>query len=82
MWTLNTGPKTSTQMLHLRDLILADQIWLLYPSLNVSVYMIIPVNISEFNETLINRITNLWSAKLKVSEAHMTGFSFDNRLTL
>ena len=82
IWPLNTGPKTSTQMLHLRDLILANQIWLLYPSSNMTTYMIIPVNIIEFNETLIDRLTNLWSAKIKVFEAHKSAFSFDNRLTL
>ena len=82
IWSLNTGPKTSTQMLHLRDLLLAGQIWILYPTLNVTTKMIIPVNISEFSDTLIDRLTNLWSANIKVYEAHMTGFSFDNRLTL
>lgn len=82
IWSLNTGPKTSTQMLHLRDLIIANQIWLLYPSSNMTTYMIIPVNIIEFSDTLIDRITNLWETKIKVSEAHKTGFSFDNRLTI
>ena len=81
-WTLNTGPKTSTQMLHLRDLILADQIWILYPALNPAIKMIIPVNIVEFDDTLIDRITNLWDADIKITEAHKTSFSFDNRLTL
>jgi hypothetical protein len=79
-WTLNTGAKDSTQMLHLRDLLLSDQIWLLYPNLSVTIYMIVPVNILEFDEVLIDRIKNIYSANLKVSEAHTSRFSFDNRI--
>jgi len=79
-WTLNTGPKGSTQMLHLRDLLLSDQIWLLYPNQSVTIYMIMPVNILEFDEILIDRIKNIYSANLKVSEAHTSRFSFDNRI--
>jgi hypothetical protein len=80
VWKLNTGHKTVTQMLHLRDLLVSRQVWLLYPNLSLSAYMVIPVNISTGQVELIDRAQDLYSLEIEASEAHVSQFNFDNRL--
>lgn len=79
-WTINTGVKTATQMLHLRDLLVSRQKWLLYPNAAVSAYTVIPVIIESGSIELINRQQDLFSIDISVSEAEQSQFSFDNRL--
>lgn len=78
-WIINTGPKTPAQMLHLRDLFIAKQIWFLYPSLNVSFYHVIPINIIDFDDIIVDRINNIQEVDIQFQEAHESPFSFENR---
>lgn len=79
-WKLNTGIKTATQMLHLRDMLVSRQVWMLYPNAAVTAYMVIPVNISAGQIELIDRMEDLYSMEIDVQEAHASQFNFDNRL--
>ena len=79
-WTINSGPKTSTQTLHLRDLLVSRQKWLLYPNAAVSAYTVIPVVTESGSIDLINRQEDTYSIDIAVSEAEQSQFSFDNRL--
>ena len=79
-WTINSGPKSSTQMLHLRDLLVSRQKWLLYPNAAVSAYTVIPVVTESGSIDLINRQEDTYSIDLAISEAEQSQFSFDNRL--
>lgn len=80
VWKINTGWKTATQMLHLRDLLLSREAWLLYPNNGVTNYYIIPVNITTTSAELINRQEDSYSLEIEMEEAHNSQFSFDNRL--
>jgi hypothetical protein len=79
-WRINTGPKTATQMLHLRDLMLSREVWLLYPNNGVSNYYVIPVNIGNSQAELVDRQKDRWAMDIEITEAHNSQFSFDNRL--
>jgi hypothetical protein len=79
-WEINSGPKMTTQLLHLRDLLVARQIWFLYPNLSVTDRSVIPVNITSFSKTLFDRIENIHSISILFEEAHHSPYSFDNRL--
>lgn len=79
-WTINSGFKSTTQMLHLRDLLVSRQKWLLYPNATVTAYTIIPVITEGGSIELINRQENMYAVDLTVSEAEQSQYSFDNRL--
>lgn len=79
-WQINTGWKSSTQMLHLRDLLLSREVWLLYPNSGLTNYYVIPVNIGNTQAELVDRQKDLWAIDLEITEAHNSQFSFDNRL--
>ena len=80
VWKINTGWKTVTQMLHLRDLLVSRQVWLLYPNEGLTSYSVIPVNIDNSSAELVDREKNTYSLTLEISEAHTSQYSFDNRL--
>lgn len=79
-WTINSGFKTSTQMLHMRDMLVSRQKWLLYPNLAVSAYTIIPITIPNSSVSLIDRLEDIYDIDLEIEEAEQSQFSFDNRL--
>jgi hypothetical protein len=79
-WSINTGFKSATQMLHLRDMLLSREVWLLYPNNGVTSYYIIPVNVANSQTELVDRQTDLWNMTVELREAHNSRFSFDNRL--
>lgn len=66
-------------MLHLRDLLLSREAWLLYPNNGVTNYYVIPVNIGNSKAELVDRINDLWTIDIELLEAHSSQFSFDNR---
>ena len=67
-------------MLHLRDMLVSRQVWMLYPNAAVTAYMVIPVNVSPGETQLIDRMNDLYSMEIDVQEAHVSQFNFDNRL--
>jgi hypothetical protein len=79
-WSINTGIKSSTEMLFLRDLLVSEQVWLLYPNLSVTSYQVIPVNVTNSELTLVNRENDMYDMELELKEAHESRFTFDNRL--
>jgi hypothetical protein len=79
-WRINTGPKSATQMLHLRDLMLSREVWLLYPNNGVSSYYVIPVSITNTSADLVKRSEDHYSTDIEMEEAHNSPFNFDNRL--
>ena len=78
-WTLNSGFKSWTQILHLRDLMVARHAWLLYPTLNVENRMVIPVTIQSYSSTIVNHKNNIHNITVELSEAHTSQYSFDNK---
>jgi hypothetical protein len=79
-WKINTGYKTATQMLHLRDMLLSRECWLLYPNNGVTNYYVIPVTITNSNTELVDRMKDMYEMTIEMEEAHNNRFSFDNRL--
>ncbi len=79
-FSISTGFKTTSQMRHLRDLMVSRQVWLLFPNNAVSSYMVIPVVVENSEEVLVNHMEDLYSLTLELKEAHNNRFSFDNRL--
>jgi hypothetical protein len=79
-WVINSGPKTTTQMLHLRDLLVSRQKWLLYPNAAVTAYTVIPAITDSGSIDIIDRMEDLHDIDITVSEAEQSQFSFDNRL--
>lgn len=80
-WQLNSGYKSSTEMLFLRDMLVAKQVWLLDPNLSVSNYRIVPVTIESSSAELVDRSKDLYEVTIEVAEAHKSKFTNDNRLT-
>jgi hypothetical protein len=80
MWTISTGYKSISQMLHLRDMLISRQKWLLYPNMPMTVYLVIPVIINNSESLLVNYSINHQELTLDISEAEKSQFSFDNRL--
>lgn len=78
-WNINTGFKTSTQMLHLRDMLVSRQKWLLYPNLAVTAYTIIPVTVGNSTYNLVDRLEDDHNFDLEIEEAEQSQYSFDNR---
>jgi hypothetical protein len=79
-FSINTGYKTTSQMLHLRDMLLSREVWLLYPNGGVTSWYVIPVNITSGTAKLINRADDLYAMQIEMEEAHNSRFNFDNRL--
>lgn len=79
-WTINTGTKTPSQMLHLRDLLVSRQKWLVYPNNAVTAYTVIPVIVTNSDSELIKRTENMQDIDLSIEEAEKSQYSFDNRL--
>ena len=80
-WSINSGHKSTTQMLHLRDMLVSRQKWLLYPNEAVSAYTVIPVITPGNQFQLIDRNTDLHNIDIDFKEAEQSQFSFDNRLS-
>lgn len=78
--SINSGYKSSTEMLYLRDMMVSRQVWLLYPNKTVSSYQVMPVNIQNGETELVDRQQNLWKMNVELAEAHISRFSFDNRI--
>jgi hypothetical protein len=79
-WKINTGPKSATQMFHLRDLLVSREVWLIYPSNFVTAYTIIPVNIKNTSSEIVDRKEDQYNLTIEMVEAHTSQFNFDNRL--
>lgn len=79
-FSINTGFKVSSQMRHLRDLLISRQVWLLFPNTALSAYLVIPVVIDNTEETIVDHSEDLYSLTIEMTEAHNNKFSFDNRL--
>jgi hypothetical protein len=78
-WVINSGHKSATQMLHLRDMFVSRQKWLLYPNSAVSAYTVIPVTTEPGETQLIDRSADLYHIDIAITEAEQSQFSFDNR---
>lgn len=79
-WVIHSGPKSTSQMLHLRDMLVSRQKWLLYPSNAVTVYTPIPVYTASSEIDLLDRFADLNGNNFTFYEAEQSQFSFDNRL--
>lgn len=79
-WEINSGFKTPTQMLHMRDMLVSRQKWLLYPNLEVTAYTVIPVITPGNQFQLIDRTSDIHDIDIAFAEAEQSQFSFDNRL--
>lgn len=78
-WILNSGWKTLTDVQYYRDLMLAQQAWYLYSGLSGLTFNIIPILISNADKALLDRMNQLHSFDLEITEAHKSPFVFDNR---
>ncbi len=78
-WEINSGWKSLTTLQYFRDLLVSKQAWFLYPNLSISHYSVIPINIDTADKLLVDRKENLFSMDIKISEAHKSKHSFDNR---
>ena len=67
-------------MLHIRDLLVSRQKWLLYPTINISTYILIPVIVAGGETTLVDYMQDQYAAEIEIREAETSQFSFDNRL--
>lgn len=79
-WKLNSGYKTSTEAIYLRDLMVARQAWILYPNVGITSYSVIPVIIESADAELVNRKKDLYNVAVQLAEAHTSQFTFDNRV--
>lgn len=80
-FTLNTGWKSTTSLEHMRDLLVAKQVWFLYEELaSLKKAHIMPVVISAGENMLFDRQEDLFSMDITFREAHESAFSFDNRI--
>ena len=79
-WVINTGYKSVTQMLHLRDMMVSRQRWLLFPNLTMAKYIVIPIIINNSDQDLINRMRDDHNFDLDISEAEKSQYTFDNRI--
>jgi hypothetical protein len=79
-WTISSGWKSFSQMRHLRDLMLSRQVYLLYPNLSVTNYIVIPVIIETGEKMIVSYKEDLQSIEFDISEAHDNRFGFDNSL--
>jgi len=79
-WEVNSGFKTPSEMLFMRDLVVGKNVWMLYPNNGVSYYFVIPVIITSSRIELIDRGEDLYSMTIEVEEAHESPFTFDNRI--
>jgi hypothetical protein len=80
VFRLNTGWKTQTQMRHIRDMLVSQRVWLLYPNLAVSSYTVIPVIVTNTGSELVDYQKDLLSLDIEIAEAHSDQYVFDNRL--
>ncbi len=65
-------------MLHLRDMMVSRQKWLLYPT--GASYIVIPITVNNSEQELVDRMKDLHSIDLDISEAEKSQFNFDNRI--
>lgn len=79
-WAINTGYKSTSQMRHLRDLMLSKQAWLLYPNLSVSNYIVIPVIVESGEQTIVDYQNDIHALEIGITEAHDNKYGFDNSL--
>jgi hypothetical protein len=77
-WVANSGYKSTSTILYLRDLLVSRQAWYLYYT--GSTNLVIPVNIDNADIVLLKRKDNLQAIQVAFSEAHTSKFSFDNRI--
>lgn len=79
-WKINSGWKTGTEMLFVRDAMVSRQVWLLYPNSGVTSYTVVPVNIENAQVDLVDRMEDIYNIDFDLAEAHESQFTFDNRL--
>lgn len=79
-WKINSGWKTGTEMLFVRDAMVSRQVWLLYPNSGVTSYTVVPVNIENAQIDLVDRMEDIYNIDFDLAEAHESQFTFDNRL--
>jgi hypothetical protein len=78
-WKINSGWKDISTIQFYRDLMLSKQAWFLYPGLNNTSTIIIPVIIQNSDGQLTDRQEDQWNIDIEFIEAHSSRFSFDNR---
>lgn len=66
-WELNTGPKSQTEILALRDFLSAKQCWMVDPA---DSQKLIPVNIEPCDHKLFDSIEDIQNLDIKILEAH------------
>ena len=66
-WELNTGPKSQTEILALRDFLSAKQCWMVDPA---DSQKLIPVNIEPGDHKLFDSTEDIQNLDLKILEAH------------
>lgn len=79
-WKINSGWKTGTEMLFVRDAMVSRQVWLLYPNSGITSYTVVPVNIENAQVDLVDRMEDIYNIDFDLAEAHESQFTFDNRL--
>jgi hypothetical protein len=78
-WVVNTGWKPMSTLLFYRDLLISKQAWFLYRNTSGS-YSVIPIIVDAGDFTLIDRQNDLYAMDIAFSEAHISKFTFDNRI--
>jgi hypothetical protein len=69
-WELNSGPKSQTEILALRDFLSAKQCWMVDPNPELLGQKLIPVNIEPGDHKLFDSAEDIQSLNLKITEAH------------
>jgi hypothetical protein len=66
-WELNTGPKSSEEILALRDFLSSRQCWMVDPA---NGQKLIPVNIEPGDHKLFDFMEDIQNLDIKILEAH------------
>lgn len=81
IFTVNSGWKTTTSLQHLRDLLVAKQVWALYAdAATLTAAHVMPIIISTGENQLFDRMNDLHSMDITFRDAHESRFNFDNRI--
>jgi len=78
-WVINSGWKSIPTIQFYRDLMLSKQAWFIYPNIDNSSRIVVPIIIQNSDTELINRQDDKWNIDIEFREAHDSRFSFDNR---
>lgn len=79
-WKINSGLKSITCLQFYRDLMLSKQAWFLYSNISMTSNILIPIIVTNTDVELVDRMNDQWSIDIEFVEAHVSRFSFDNRM--